>query len=140
MHALPFFLSTTCFSFLLNMYFFFSFLATPWHKEFPGWGSDLSCGCDLKPKVRQRWILNASVPDQGSNHDPALPTLGTIPLCYTRNSLKTFQLELLVYFSVSVQFLGLSMGPLRVGTWSYLCRISLGVEEKYTSWVSGRVD
>ena len=27
--------------------FFFSSLATPWHMEFPGQGSDLSCSCNL---------------------------------------------------------------------------------------------
>ena len=29
-------------------FFFFSFLATPWHMEFPGQGSDPSCSCDLR--------------------------------------------------------------------------------------------
>ena len=30
-----------------RLFFFFSFLATPWHMEFPGQGSDLSHSCDL---------------------------------------------------------------------------------------------
>ena len=29
-------------------FFFFSFLATTWHMEFPGQGSDPSCSCDLR--------------------------------------------------------------------------------------------
>ena len=29
------------------IFFFFSFLATPWHTEFSGQGSDLGCSCAL---------------------------------------------------------------------------------------------
>ena len=41
------FFSGFLFFILFYYYFIFSFLATPWHMEFPGQGSDLSCSCDL---------------------------------------------------------------------------------------------
>ena len=33
--------------------FFFPFLATPWHMEFLGQGSDLSHSCEPKPQLQQ---------------------------------------------------------------------------------------
>ena len=62
-----------------------SFLATPWHTEFPGQGSDPSCSCDLHPNCGNAGSL-IHCASWGSNLRPSAPKMPSILLHHLRNS------------------------------------------------------
>ena len=74
---------------LKNLIFFF-FLAAPppQHMEFPGQGSNQSCSCDPKPKLRQCRILNA-IPCEWNLY----PRLPRCHICTTAGTPRTWILS-----------------------------------------------
>lgn len=66
---------------ILNIFFYFPFLATSRNMEFPGQGSDLSHSCSRSLLAVQGWGLNL--------HSSAPETL-PILLCHSRNSQQPF--------------------------------------------------
>ena len=62
------------------VFFFFSFLATLWHIEFPGQGTMLGIRCECRPTLKLQWCCAR----QGSNLRPRTPETPLIPLHHSR--------------------------------------------------------
>ena len=77
-------------------YFFFSFLATPRHMEFPGQGSDPSHSCYLNCSFSNAGSLTHCA-GLGSNPHCSTPKMPPIPLWHSRNSPK-YYLIILFFF------------------------------------------
>ena len=83
----------------LFTYFSF-FLAAPWHMEFLGQGSDLSCSCDLDHSCSNARSLTHCA-GQGSNLHPSAPETPLIPVHHSGNSF-VFICEIYSYWCITL--------------------------------------